>query len=184
MYTSRLRRFAFCLPFALALTACATPAWLPIRHKESGRILNPGEQATLHFFTREAHVDTGLQLQAGAAYQLNIKLLSYWIDGTIDRNELASKLDEKGFANSVMPAQWMGWLRRSRTHNWFELMLVQRNCKSGSLKGISDIAFDEASGSYNFVATCDGNLSLFVNDSHGFYSNNAGYANIALSRVN
>ncbi len=184
MFSSRIRFIATGLSFAFVLTACATPAWLPLRHKESSRLLSTGEQATLHFFTRDAEFNTGLHLQAGASYQLNIKLLSHWIDGTIARNEHAARLDEKGFANSVMPAQWMGWLRRSRTHNWFELMLVQPKCESGSLKGISDIAFDEASGSYNFVATCDGNLSLYVNDTHGFYSNNAGYASIAVSRVN
>ena len=175
---------AIYLLFALTLPACANPAWFPLRHKESGQTLSAGEQATLHFFTRDAEFNTGLQLQAGASYQLHIKLLSHWIDGTIARNEHAARLDEKGFANSVMPAQWMGWLRRSRAHNWFELMLVQTKCESGSLMGVSDIAFDEASGSYNFVATCDGNLSLFVNDTHGFYSNNAGYASIAVSRVN
>ena len=63
-------------------------------------------------------------------------------------------------------------------------MLMQPNCKSGSLQGVSDLTLDEASGSYNFVATCDGNLTLFVNDSHGFYSNNVGYASIVLTRVN
>ena len=83
-----------------------------------------------------------------------------------------------------MPVQWLGWTRRSRSHNWFELMLMQPACRSGSLRGVSDLSIDEASGSYNFVATCDGNLTLFVNDSFGFYSNNAGYANIGLTRVN
>lgn len=169
---------------AFTLTACATPAWLPFGNNDSGQALAPGEQATLHFFTKDPAFDTGLRLQSGATYQLDVKLLSHWIDSDIERNERAEKLDEKGFDNSLMRAEWMGWLRRSRTHNWFELMLMQPNCKSGSLKGVSDLTIDEASGSYNFVATCDGNLTLFVNDSHGFYSNNAGYANIALSRVN
>ena len=184
MYTSRTKFIAFSLPLILVLTACATPAWLPFHHKESGQALAAGEQATLHFFTSDPEFNTGLHLQAGNRYQLDIKLLNFWIDGTIERNENAARLDEKGFDNSVMPAQWMGWLRRSRAHNWFELMLVQRNCESKSLMGVSDLAIDEASGSYNFVATCDGNLSLYVNDTHGFYSNNAGYASIAISRMN
>ena len=83
-----------------------------------------------------------------------------------------------------MPLAAMALLKRSRDHNWFELMLLQANYKGSSLRGISDLNFDEASGSYNFVATCDGKLSLSVNDSHGFYGNNSGFASISLSRVN
>ncbi|MCH8264327.1 MAG: hypothetical protein IIC10_02935 [Proteobacteria bacterium] len=43
---------------------------------------------------------------------------------------------------------------------------------------------DEAGGVYSFVAACDGKLTLFVNDSYGFYGSNADFANISLSRVN
>jgi|TARA_B110000196_G_scaffold317718_1_gene331437 hypothetical protein len=60
----------------------------------------------------------------------------------------------------------------------------QPNCVSDSLRGVTDLNVDEASGSYNFVAACDGKLTLFVNDSYGFYGNNVGFANISLSRVN
>jgi len=151
---------------------------------ESGRIITAGENATVHFFTNEANYDTGIALQSGARYQLKVKLLSNWIDSYIDRNELDEPLHETGFANSQMPAEWMGITRRSREHNWFELMLMQGNCKTDSLRGVSDLSFDEATGSYNFVATCDGNLTLFVNDAYGFYGNNVGYANLELSRVN
>jgi hypothetical protein len=64
-----------------------------------------------------------------------------------------------------MPAASL--LKHFREHNWFELMLLQAHCKRSSLVGISDLHLDEDSGSYNFVATCDGKHTLFVNDSHG-----------------
>ncbi len=102
----------------------------------------------------------------------------------LETNENNAPLDEYGFANSIMPVEAVLVLKRSRRHTWFELMLFQTNCKRSSLRGISDRDFDEASGSYNFVATCDGKLSLFVNDSYGFYGNNSGFASISLSRVN
>ena len=184
MSAALFRNLLLTTSIPLILSACAMPAWLPFGNSDNGQSLAPGDQVTLHFFTRDPAFDSGVNLQSGASYQLDVKQLSHWIDSDIERNEHERKLDEKGFDNSVMPAQWLGWLRRSRTHNWFELMLMQPNCKSASLAGVSDLTIDEASGSYNFVATCDGNLTLFVNDSHGFYSNNAGYANFTLSRVN
>ncbi len=106
------------------------------------------------------------------------------MDSTIDKNEKEQTLDQYGFADSVMPLPAVSLLKCSREHNWFELMLLQANCKRSSLVGISDLTFDEASGSYNFVATCDGKLTLFVNDSYGFYGNNSGFASISLSRAN
>ncbi len=168
----------------LLLGACAVPGWLPLGDTEQGAILATGESATVHFFTNIANFDTELGLQAGARYELDIRLLSNWRDGYIDKNERNTPLDEHGFANKLMPLESVSILKRSRQHKWFELMLFQANCKSGSLRGISDLNFDEASGSYNFVATCDGKLSLFVNDSYGFYGNNSGFASISLSRVN
>jgi hypothetical protein len=166
------------------LTACSLGARLGLSETTPGQNLAPGEHVNFHFFTKIPNFYSGIALQAGARYQLDFVLLSSWIDGTIQRNEQDQKLDERGFANSLMPYEWMGMLRRERDHRWFELMLVQPNCKASSLQGITDLSVDEGSGSYNFVAACDGNLTLFVNDSYGFYSNNAGYANIALSRVN
>ena len=182
-YTAFLKLPVLCA-FALLLSACAMPAWLPFSNSDEGQALAPGEAVTLHFFTNMPNFDSGVALRSGAHYQLHVQLLSNWIDLDIERNENGAPLDEKGFDNSLMSWEWLAWLKRSRSHNWFELMLTQPNCKSESELGVSDLSFDEASGSYNFVATCDGNLTLFVNDSHGFYSNNAGYANIALSRVN
>lgn len=151
---------------------------------QPGEVLMPGESAALQFFTNIPNFDTEVGLQASVRYELKINLLSNWVDSTIEKNENNQTLDQYGFADSVMPIPAVSLLKRSREHNWFELMLLQANCKRSSLVGVSDLTFDEDSGSYNFVATCDGKLTLFVNDSYGFYGNNSGFASISLSRVN
>lgn len=181
-FKSQIRN-VFLLALALQLSACAMPGWMPLAGNESGESLSPGQQKTLHFFTNIPNFDTGISLQSGQRYQLDIKLLSNWIDSYIEINNNNRPLDEKGFTNDLMPYEWLGLTRRSRAHNWFELMLVQMNCKGESLRGVSDLDVDTVTGNYSFVAACDGNLTLFVNDSYGFYSNNVGYANIAVSRV-
>ena len=167
----------------ISLTSCAVPSWVPLVDAQPNEVLMPGETTTLPFFTNIPNFDTEVGLQASAQYELKINLLSNWVDSTIDKNEERQSLDQYGFADSVMPLPAVSLLKRSREHNWFELMLLQANCKRSSLIGISDLTFDEASGNYNFVATCDGKLTLFVNDSYGFYGNNSGFASISLSRV-
>lgn len=176
-------RSAIVLFLLASLVSCTVPGWMSRGDAEPGEVLMPGETAVVRFFTNAANLDTEVGLTANARYQLKVNLLSNWVDSTIDQNEKGQDLDQYGFADSVMPLATASLLKRSRSHNWFELMLVQANCKRNSLKGISDLSFDEASGSYNFVATCDGKLTLFVNDSYGFYGNNAGFASISLSRV-
>jgi hypothetical protein len=168
----------------LILGACAIPNYLPLGDASEEHPLSSRESVTLHFFTNINNFNTGVALQAGSKYQFEITLLSHWQDGDISANEHDEPLNAYGFANSVMPFEPISLFKRSRHHNWFELMLMQPNCKRESLRGISDLNFDEASGSYNFVATCDGKLTLFVNDSYGFYGNNLGFASISLSRVN
>ena len=169
--------------FVLALGGClATPTSL--MDEREGETLATGDTESIHFFTSVADQDTGLVLVAGSRYRLDVKLLSHWADSYITRNENGDPIDEKGFANSEMPANWLGRLRRSTSHQWFELMLYQPRCKSDSLRGVSDLQQNESSGSYSFVATCDGKLALFVNDNHLAYANNSGYARIAIAREN
>lgn len=168
----------------LLLAACQTPRLNIFRYGQPGTPLAVGDEVKIDFFTDEMNFNTGFALDAGAGYALGITILSAWIDRDIDTNEAGEELDERGFDNSLMPWDWAGYLRRSRDHNWFELMLHQPSCPRASLTGVSDLEFDGESGSYNFVASCDGNLALFVNDSVGFYGNNAGYANISLTRLN
>lgn len=168
---------------ALLMTACAVP---PISFMDTrpGQTLASGDSATVHFFPMQANQDTGVVLEAGARYALDIKLLNFWVDGDIEETADGDRIDELGFSNSQMPFEFLGLLRRAKDHNWFELMLYQPRCAGESLRGVSELDIDENSGSYNFVANCDGKLALFVNDSYVTYGNNLGYANIALSRVN
>ena len=169
---------------AISLSACTVPGWMPRGDADPGEILLLGKSTTLLFFTNVANFDSEVGLEASAQYKLTITRLSNWVDSSIETNEKNQDLDQYGFADSLMPLATMALLKRSRDHNWFELMLLQAHCKSSSIRGISDLNFDEASGSYNFVATCDGKLSLYVNDSHGFYGNNSGFDSISLSRAN
>jgi len=167
----------------LTLASCTFPGIRLYESSDQGESLNVGEAKNVHFFTKDPNFETGINLQSGARYVMDIAILSYWIDSYIEENENQEPLDERGFANSVMPFEFLAATKRVNGSRWFELMLYQSRCSRESLRGVTELEVDE-SGSYNFVAACDGELTLFVNDSRGFYSNNVGYANIALSRVN
>lgn len=189
----RTVRFLVFSVLAIGSSGCSLPGIVIFDDADPGISLGAGENANVHFFTTEANFDTGINLQSGNRYELNITILSYWIDSYIDRNEDNEPLDERGFSDSrmmlefedtVIPFVFARLTKRSYYHRWFELMLYQPNCKRDSLRGVTDLSIDADSGGYNFVAACDGKLTLFVNDSHGFYGNNVGYANISLSRVN
>ncbi|MCG8412644.1 MAG: hypothetical protein MI746_00360 [Pseudomonadales bacterium] len=171
------------LSLSLLTSGCAVPLFT-LFDNDDGTVLAAGESSTVHFFTSLPNFDTGVNLGAGNTYDLNIAILSQWNDAHIELDESGNKISERGFANSEMPFEALGVTRRSREHRWFELMLYQPNCGRESLRGVTELNSDEESGAYRFVATCDGNLRLFVNDSPGFYLNNLGYANITLSRVN
>ena len=174
--------FTFCV-VTFILSSCSFPGIRLYESSFQGEPLNVGEEKNVHFFTKDPNFGTGINLQFGARYTMDISILSYWIDQIYDQNENGEPINEMGFANSVMRYEWLTSTKRSPDHNWFELMLYQSRCSRNSLRGVSDLEVDD-SGSYNFVAACDGELTLFVNDSRGFYGNNVGYANISLSRLN
>ena len=178
---------------SMILSSCSLPGMIFNDYHDPGSALAVGEEVAIKFFTSDANFDTGVNLRSGSRYSLDIKILSHWIDNYIEENENNEPLDERGFSEEKMAREFENsWLpydlarltKRSKPHRWFELMLMQYNCAGDSLQGVTDLTIDEASGNYNFVAACDGKLTLFVNDSHGFYGNNAGFANLSLSRVN
>lgn len=168
---------------ALLMTGCAVPPF-SLMDTRPGQTLTAGESATVHFFPAQANLDTGVVLEAGVQYALDIRLLNFWVDGDIEETASGDRIDELGFSNSQMPLEVLGLLRRANDHNWFELMLYQPRCAGESLRGVSELEQNDSNGSYSFVANCDGKLALFVNDSYLAYGNNLGYANISLSRVN
>ena len=168
---------------ALALSACSMPGLTIFSNDDPGVPLAAGETAAVHFFTMDANYDTGIQLQAGNSYSIDMTILSNWNDGPISENAAGTDIDELGFEDSQMRWQWVNALKRRRDHQWFELMLYQPDCAGDSRRGVSDLATTDA-GSYTYVAACTGKLTLFVNDSYGFYLNNQGYANIAVTRLN
>ncbi len=181
MFTRLVLRSTVLSVTCLILSGCSLGGITLFADNDPGLILAPGESANTHFFTREMNHNSGIALVAGSRYTLDATILSNWIDGDIVNNELDQPLNEKGFSNSLMAYDWIGLTRRSREHNWFELMLKQQGCKG--TQGITDLEYIETEGLYRFTAGCSGKLQLFVNDSLGFYSNNAGYANITISRL-
>jgi hypothetical protein len=168
----------------ITLASCSLPGVSIFQNNDTGTSLSTGDVSTVHFFTKEMNHDTGIRLEAGASYTVGVTILSNWMDSSIAINEDGGALNELGFSNTLMPLELVGVTRRSRDNQWFELMLEQPSCSRQSLIGVSELSYNDTTGSYSFTASCDGNLNLFVNDSYGFYSNNIGYANIALKRSN
>ncbi len=178
---------------ATILSGCSFPGVILFGNSDAGAALGVGEEVSLKFFTNDPNFDSRISLQSGTRYALEVKILSSWIDSFIEENEDGEPLDERGFSDARMAREFDdGFIpydlarlgKRSKQHRWFELMLRQYNCTRDSLRGVTDLGVDEESGVYTFVAACDGNLILYVNDSHGFYGNNVGFANLSLSRVN
>ena len=169
--------------FLLILSSCNARLYIDQLPGSEGEP-SVGESANFLFFTNESAAASGLRLIDGGDYQIQFTLLSNWIDGSIDQNENGQLLNETGFADSLMPLHSLAILKRSREHRWFELMLYLDSCSRDSLLGVTDLAFDEASGSYTYNANCSGDLKLFVNDSQGFYGNNAGFTNLKITRLN
>ena len=108
----------------VSLSACIVPGWMSIGDAQPGNVLMPGRTAALQFFTTIPNFDTEVGLQANVQYEFKTNLLSNWVDSNIDKNEKRQSLDQYGFANSVMPLPAVSLLKRSREHNWFELMLL------------------------------------------------------------
>jgi hypothetical protein len=168
----------------LVLSSCNARLYIDQLPGSEGESLSVGESANFLFFTNEPAAESGLRLLDGSDYQVQFTLLSNWIDGDIDQNENGQLLNETGFADTLMPLHSLSILKRSREHRWFELMLYLDSCSRDSLTGVTDLAIDEASGSYTYSASCSGDLKLFVNDSQGFYGNNTGFSNVIITRLN
>ncbi len=175
-------RFPWFLAVAL-LSACNARMYIDQIPGDSGQALAPGQAASFRLFTTDSSTHSGATLAGGARYSLRFSKISNWIDGPIINDENGEPLGPFGFADSLMPVESLALLKRSRSHRWFELMLYQDGCRSESLVGISDLAYDAATDSYLYEAPCNGDLKLFVNDSQGAYVNNIGYAHIVITRA-
>ena len=130
--------------FLLILSSCNARLYIDQLPGSEGELLSIGESANFQFFTNEPAATSGLRLIDGGNYQIQLTLLSNWIDGSIDQNENGQLLNEIGFADNLMPLHSLSILKRSREHRWFELMLYLDSCSGESLLGVSDLAIDEA----------------------------------------
>lgn len=182
--SSYLPRMFFMITLATLLASCRLPGIRLLGDDEPGMNLATGESQNVFFFTSDSSFETDIGLVGGSEYALSITILSNWVDSYIDDNENQEALDERGFSNELMPISLLGATRCSRSHQWFELMISQSRCPRDSLRGVSDLSYDEDSRSYRFTANCSGELMLHVNAAYGFYGNNMSAANIELARLN
>lgn len=72
---------------AFALSGCTLVERLGLHDADPGQSLAPGERVTLHFFTKIPNFDSGVALQAGVRYELDVVLLSNWVDSYIAHND-------------------------------------------------------------------------------------------------
>lgn len=184
MFSRYLPRMISVMILVTLLASCNLPGLRLLGDDEPGMTLASGESQNVFFFTSDSSFETDVGLVGGSEYSLSITILSNWVDSYIDENENQEALNERGFSNELMPIALLGATRRSRSHQWFELMISQSRCPRDSLRGVSDLSYDEDSRSYRFTANCSGELMLHVNDAYGFYGNNMGAANIELARLN
>ncbi|MDP6652558.1 MAG: hypothetical protein QGF90_10705 [Gammaproteobacteria bacterium] len=135
---------------ATILSSCSFPGIVLSGISDMGTALSVGEEVSLKFFTNDANFDSGIGLQSGARYALEVKTLSYLIDSSIEDNEDGEPLDEHGFSDArmarqldkgIIPLSLARLSKRSKQHRWFELM--QYNCTRDSLRGVSDLSVDE-----------------------------------------
>ncbi|MEQ8955747.1 MAG: hypothetical protein RL120_16570, partial [Gammaproteobacteria bacterium] len=70
------------LPFSLLmLSACSLPGVTLFQNADPGVAMASGETRAVHFFTTDTNTDTGIRLQAGRSYHIDMTLLNKWIDG-------------------------------------------------------------------------------------------------------
>lgn len=184
IFNRYLPRMTCMMTLATLLAGCKLPGVHLLGDDEPAMTLAGGESQNVFFFTSDSSFETDIGLVGGSEYRLSITIFSNWADSYIAENENQEALNERGFSNELMPVALLGATRRSRSHQWFELMFSQSRCPRESLRGVSDLSYDEDSRSYRFTANCSGELTLYVNDTFGFYGNNMGAANIALTRLN
>lgn len=169
---------------ALLLAGCNLRMYIDQDPQDAGRSLANGESASFRFFTSDPAAESGVNLARDATYRLQVSMVSNWSDGTILADRDGGQIGPRGFGDDLMPYRGLSLLKRSRQHNWFELMIYQDGCRSQSLRGVTDLDYDAGSDSYSFRAACSGDLKLFVNDGQGFYVNNSGMANMTITRSN
>ena len=73
--------------FLLILSSCNARLYIDQLPGSEGESLSVGESANFQFFTNEPAATSGLRLIDGGNYQIQLTLLSNWIDGSIDQNE-------------------------------------------------------------------------------------------------
>lgn len=164
-------------------------------------LLVAGQPTFIELFAHQKCALTGVFLDSNERYQLEIVHMSNIQDGGISASYgevtpwpgcqrssqgqlmVSQPITELGFCNTGMTRFPMSMLRRSKKHNWFELILSSNNCASNTHIGLSELEKGAKASQYIFKPRYDGELSLFVNDSVWFYANNKGYFRFRLEKI-
>jgi hypothetical protein len=129
------------------------------------RRLEVGQEAPVEVRAREPRNASGIELEAGATYGIDISAPQRWWDAWIGCGP------EGHDAWYLRP---FTRLRRSPPHRWMALM--------GAVEGARDAPFLLVPGG-ELVPTRTGELLCFANDSRGMYWNNRGRLSLTLRRL-
>jgi hypothetical protein len=130
------------------------------------RDLNQGP-VTLTIRADRSLNDTGLELEAGVSYAIQVSEVKGWRDAGIAANP--SEGHDAG------RLALFRFLKRYRKANWFVLI--------GQIGKKKKRRFVMGGGLESFTAPRDGRLFVFANDAPGFYWNNHGTLKLTVVRL-
>lgn len=122
---------------------------------------------TIHFDTRNSLQSTGIFLERGQRYRIEVVEHSAWLDRNL-------KASPEGVLDASVVQSLTGHMRRDPRYPWFMLL--------GSIGPDPSTTFPIGLKK-EFRADHFGRLHLFVNDVYGFYDNNRGTAEIRVQSL-
>lgn len=110
--------------------------------------------------------ETGVLLEAGAVYRLEVRGGQHWRDGFVE-------CDAGGYRRWYLAC--LGWHRRFPRADWFALI--------GAVDRTGPTQFLIGRGLERFVAPRDGQLTCYANDWPCMYWNNRGQVTLTVKRL-
>ena len=135
-------------------------------------VLGPGESHTCNVRSALHYNWSGVRLQKGATYKIEVPDGQSWLDDGIECGPDGWSTDQLPWLKEKI-AKLFEDNRRMPDANWFELI--------GALGDEDDDLFRIGNGT-DYVATKDADLFLFANDLKSKYDNNAGSLNVVIRR--
>ncbi len=116
---------------------------------------------------------SGVRLQAGAKYRVEVPPGQKWLDGSIECNAAGWDSERLPWYKEAIVERFES-RRRFPEANWFELI--------GALGDEDDTLFRIGNGT-EYTAPADGDLYLFANDLRSKYDNNEGWLDVKITRL-